>query len=202
MACSLSIMLARSRLSATGTACVPPLTSLCYPPTIIRAFCVCGPHVMRSSKTNHKPADMQQAYPEANTELVEQVSKMTSKHEKEREREEPDKRTNEKADRCVCWDVLVAHLLHGSPRARSRGLSLLIEAALDRSTSLLLPRIAHAPSFRTCSFIWVPCTMRATTLVLLTASLSLMTLDLVLHLYTKVLSQSMLGGIAEPSVPR
>ena len=32
MACSLSIMLARSRLSATGTACVPPLTSLCYPP--------------------------------------------------------------------------------------------------------------------------------------------------------------------------
>ena len=106
-------MLARSRLSATGTACVPPLTSLCYPPTIIRAFCVCGPHVMRSSKTNHKPADMQQAYLEANTELVEQVSKMTSKHEKEREREESDKRTNEKADRCVCCDVLVAHLLHG-----------------------------------------------------------------------------------------
>ena len=33
---------------------------------------------------------MQQAYPEANTELVEQVSKMTSKHEKERAREEPD----------------------------------------------------------------------------------------------------------------
>ena len=197
-------MLARSRLSATGTACVPPLTSLCYPPTIIRAFCVCDPHVMRSSKTNHKPADMQQAYPEANTELVEQVSKMTSKHEKEREREEFDKRTNEKADRCVCCDVWVAHLLHGSPRARSRGLSLLIEAALDRSTSLLLPRIAHAPSFRTCSFIWVSCscTLRATTLVLLTASLSLMTLDLVLHLYTKVLSQSMLGGIAEPSVPR
>ena len=90
MACSLSIMLARSRLSATGTACVPPLTSLCYPPTIIRAFCVCDPHVMRSSKTNHKPADMQQAYPEANTELVEQVSKMTSKHEKEREREGQD----------------------------------------------------------------------------------------------------------------
>ena len=49
----------------------------------------------RSSKTNHKPADMQQAYPEANTKLVEQVSKMTSKHEKERAREEPDKRTNE-----------------------------------------------------------------------------------------------------------
>ena len=64
---------------------------------------------MRSSKTNHKPADMQQAYPEANTELVEQVSKMTSKHEKEMAREEPDKRTNEKAGRYVCWDVLVAH---------------------------------------------------------------------------------------------
>jgi hypothetical protein len=107
--CCWHCLLARLRLSATGTACVPPLTSLCYPPTIIRAFGVCDPHVMRSSKTNHKPADMQQAYPEANTELVEQVSKMTSKHEKEREREESDKRTNEKADRCVCWDVLVAH---------------------------------------------------------------------------------------------
>ena len=52
----------------------------------------------------------------------EQVSKITSKYEDKRAREELDKRTNETADRYMCWDVdpfnsLAYILLRGTPRS-------------------------------------------------------------------------------------